>query len=1029
MPNNSYDNDPLRTRKLAPDTAPGAAPSGQGPLRPDPDDAPFRVPRRIATRWYVLIGVVIALVIVSASIVVLLIPRTSANPQRPTPSATAVPATVTVIPRSSGGYSVVGSNWPANREIVLSLVTDDDPHGAALATVQSDWTGAFRIDVGAEASELLQQGAQIVAVAGDLRVTSVVQGQGPDGTPIVPTETPAVGAPTDAPSATETSSPAPSETPAASVLTGTVNTESLNLRMGPNTGYAVITRLSRGWVLEVQGRNAEGTWLRVTAPDGTEGWVAAEFVSLVGMTLTEVPVVGTPATPVATPVVPTTTPGGVTPTPVITHWRGEYYPNASLSGDPVWVRNDTAIAFDWGSGSPGSGIPADYFSARWTRQLHFDAGTYRFEVRVDDGARLWVDGNLIIDRWGAANTTYTTEIALSGGLHSLRLEYLELTGNAVVSLGWQPVERTFSHWRGEYYANDRLSGPPVVVRDDENIDFDWGYSAPAPGVPADHFSVRWSRRIRFSEGWYNFRVHADDGVRLWVAGNLIIDRWSGGEAVNAVRQHIWAGEHDVVLEYFELEGIARARLTWEKERSEPDTPVPTPIITEWRAEFWDNEDLRGEPKRVRNASAIDFAWGNGRPVEGISRDHFSARFTRRLDLAPGVYRLTLGADDGARLFIDGQLVIDMWSEGPYRTSSRDVLLGGAHDFRLDYFEARGGAWLSLAIDFLAAPSPTATQVPPTATPTRTPTATPTDLAVPPPATPTATPVPPTATHTPTMTPSPTATETPTATPQDTIPAPTATHTATPTEVPPTATHTPMATDTVTPSPTATHTATPTDTPTATATPTDTATPSPTATEQGTIPAPTATRTPSGLPSATPSSTPTLALGVAAPLQFTTVRVDAVDYGTVLTDTYGVFGDATSWEAFVTAHGGRPAPLAGVRWDRELLIAAFAGEQATPRHGVEIEGIGVVDGQVVVRIVTDASRTATAMPETPTPSAAAKHHLVTIARSDLPARSPVLVVFADRSGTILMQETIGVVLQRRPPGPPTSSRSRWPNLRR
>ena len=94
----------------------------------------------------------------------------------------------------------------------------------------------------------------------------------------------------------------------------------------------------------------------------------------------------------------------------------------------------------------------------------------------------------------------------------------------------------------------------------------------------------------------------------------------------------------------------------------------------------------------------------------------------------------------------------------------------------------------------------------------------------------------------------------------------------------------------------------------------------------TSPSPTATATAGASP--TPTSTPTLALGLARPLQYTPLDVDADDYGTVLTDTYRVFGDATSWSTFVTAHGGSPRPLRGVNWNNELVIAVFAATIAT-----------------------------------------------------------------------------------------------------
>ena len=64
----------------------------------------------------------------------------------------------------------------------------------------------------------------------------------------------------------------------------------------------------------------------------------------------------------------------MTQTPNPNEWRGEYYNNPNLQGQPVMVRNDPSVNFDWGYGSPAPNIPVDYFSARWTRSFNFDAG-------------------------------------------------------------------------------------------------------------------------------------------------------------------------------------------------------------------------------------------------------------------------------------------------------------------------------------------------------------------------------------------------------------------------------------------------------------------------------------------------------------------------------------------------------------------------------------------------------------------------------------------------------------------------------
>src|SRR5512139_3672263 len=79
------------------------------------------------------------------------------------------------------------------------------------------------------------------------------------------------------------------------------------------------------------------------------------------------------------------------PGPSYSQWKGEYFNNQGLAGAPSVVRNDYAIAFNWGLGWPNSKISADHFSVRWTRTFNLREGTYRFTVNVDDGVRLWVD--------------------------------------------------------------------------------------------------------------------------------------------------------------------------------------------------------------------------------------------------------------------------------------------------------------------------------------------------------------------------------------------------------------------------------------------------------------------------------------------------------------------------------------------------------------------------------------------------------------------------------------------------------------
>lgn len=121
-------------------------------------------------------------------------------------------------------------------------------------------------------------------------------------------------------------------------------------------------------------------------------------------------------------------------------WRGEYYGNPWLVGAPLVTRDDASVSFDWGGGSPAASVPGDNFSARWTNMVDFAAGAYRFTVESDDGVRLFVDGNLVIDHWSdSPRASYSADVSLSGGAHAIRLEYYEHSGTASVWLSWEPI--------------------------------------------------------------------------------------------------------------------------------------------------------------------------------------------------------------------------------------------------------------------------------------------------------------------------------------------------------------------------------------------------------------------------------------------------------------------------------------------------------------------------------------------------------------------------------------------------------------
>lgn len=120
-------------------------------------------------------------------------------------------------------------------------------------------------------------------------------------------------------------------------------------------------------------------------------------------------------------------------------------------------------------------------------------------------------------------------------------------------------------YRAEYFANITLSGSPVMTRcEGWPINWDWGGGSPGGAVPADNFSARWTTRTRIESGNYNFIARADDGVKVWLDGAVIIDAWRDqGPTEYSSTRTVSAGDHDIKMEYYERGGGAVAQFRWE----------------------------------------------------------------------------------------------------------------------------------------------------------------------------------------------------------------------------------------------------------------------------------------------------------------------------------------------------------------------------------------------------------------------------------------------------------------------------------
>jgi hypothetical protein len=129
--------------------------------------------------------------------------------------------------------------------------------------------------------------------------------------------------------------------------------------------------------------------------------------------------------------------------------KGEYFNNMDLAGIPVLTRIDPQINFNWGDpGSPDASVPVDLFSARWTGEVEAEyTETYTFYTNSDDGVRLWVDGQQLVDNWTDHGTTENrgTIDLVAGNTYSLVMEFYENGGGAVAELRWSSPSTPKQH--------------------------------------------------------------------------------------------------------------------------------------------------------------------------------------------------------------------------------------------------------------------------------------------------------------------------------------------------------------------------------------------------------------------------------------------------------------------------------------------------------------------------------------------------------------------------------------------------------
>ncbi|MCT2535119.1 PA14 domain-containing protein [Aquibacillus koreensis] len=367
---------------------------------------------------------------------------------------------------------------------------------------------------------------------------------------------------------------------------------------------------------------------------------------------------------------------------------------------------DSTVRYNWGHGSPSDRLPVDHFRSIFDQSQHLESGDYFVQTFADDTVEMLVDGEKVISAQEQAGIERNLLTGVEAGMHEIITTHQETIGEAAVFADIVPV----GDWLAYYYNNTTTRGYPVdaKVLKGKNLLEDNKTDAPTNKVQQDDFSAVYTSAQRMPAGDYVIRALADDGIKVYIDGELVIDRWDNSQyQENAMkvtvqdRKNVPASESDlhwVEVHYYDATGSSKVSLDIQSFQESINQ-------AEWFAEVYPNVNLEGNPVIIGGVNSINaiedvnFDWKDQSPSPFIPSDHFSMRLSKTMVAnVAGAHTFKLWADDGVRLFVDGQKVLDSWepSDPDYREVTVN-LTKGKHTLQLEYSEVTGNAHVKMEI--------------------------------------------------------------------------------------------------------------------------------------------------------------------------------------------------------------------------------------------------------------------------------------------------------------------------------------------
>lgn len=371
---------------------------------------------------------------------------------------------------------------------------------------------------------------------------------------------------------------------------------------------------------------------------------------------------------IVTPMTNTTYTATFTAIPILTGLTATIFDNANFTGASI-TRVDPTVDFNWGRGSPHPSIGADTFSVRWTGAVvPLFSETYTFLTTSDDGVRLWVNDRLIINNWTAhAPKVDTGRITLVAGTeYDIRMEYYEQSGGSIARLEWQSTRQARQIIpQSQLLRTSRPPQPPANLT--------------ATPVSGTQINLAWIDQAG-NESGYRVDRATDVGFTSNLSSVTLPANASSHQA------HSLSPE----TTYFFRVVAVKGSVTSTSAMTSATTPAQRNGLV---ATYFNNANFTGTTYS-RIDPTVAFNWGSGSPHSSIGADTFSVRWTGGIvPLFTQRYTFFTTADDGVRLWVNDQLIIDNWTRQSATTRSGqiDLVAGQRHSIRMEYFEESGGA--------------------------------------------------------------------------------------------------------------------------------------------------------------------------------------------------------------------------------------------------------------------------------------------------------------------------------------------------